>query len=253
VNWLIGEVQSVTVTDSVPGSSLARTGGFTYQPSTGLLASSVIEAGVSSTNGAGQVSQLQLTEQYSYDGFGNLTNDQLSPSDGAAARTTTTSWLTPAVNLNTGPQFSQFPQSVQDALGHTAQFGYDVRFGSPGVVSDINGLKTTLTYDSFGRPLTTLNPDNTGTRLAYAYCTSVPGGTVGCAAHGAYQVTATPVNNAGTTIGPVTTSTYNLLGQVVQTDTIAFDGQSTSRVATQYDALGRATLVTHAAGHAISV
>jgi RHS repeat-associated protein len=243
-NWLVGEVQSVTVTDSVPGSSLSRTGGFTYQAGTGLLASSVIEAGVSSTNAAGQVSQLQLTEQYGYDGFGNLTTDQLSPSDGAAARTTTTGWLTPSVNLNSGLQFSQFPQTVQDALGHTAQFGYDVRFGSPGVVSDINGLKTTLTYDSFGRPLTTLNPDNTGTRLAYAYCTGVPGGTVLCAAHGAYQVTATPVNNAGTVIGPATTSTYNLLGQVVQTDTIAFDGQSTSRVTTQYDTLGRTIQVT---------
>ncbi|MEI9984477.1 MAG: hypothetical protein WDN69_15490 [Aliidongia sp.] len=181
-NWILGLATHVAVTSSVPANAYApqtRFSDFTYNPAelpnSGLLASSTAETGQSSSNAAGQVSQLAVPTTYHYDSFGNQTSVTLAPSD-EAARTTTTSWATPATNLNTGPQYDQFPQSVTDAMGYTAHYGYNISFGSVAVASDLNGRVTTTSYDTFGRPLLTLGPDGTGTRMVYTYCAPIATG-----------------------------------------------------------------------------
>src|SRR5580658_7027542 len=254
--WLVAEVNSVTAMDTVNGTSLSRSTGFGYYPS-GLPEYSVIDpGGLSSTNAAGQVSELTLLTDYSYDSFGNRTGTVLSPTD-EASRSTTTNWVTSPLNLNSGPQYNQFPQSVTDALGHTAHFGYDVRFGTVGIAADINNLVSFYSFDTFGRPIQTLGPDHTGMQFVYAYCTGTGPGQdftppanaateSNCPALGAYAITATPVSLTPTrnVIGPVTTSIYDLFGRVIQTDTTAFDGKRVSRVQTQYNTLGEVLLRT---------
>src|SRR5580658_4411143 len=244
-NWLVAEIGTVMVQDTVPGEPvLTRTSNFTYFPDTGLLAGSVVEPGQSSTNAAGQASQLQLTTRYEYDNFGNRISSVVTPAETSLlSRSTTESWSGTGT-LNSGPQYEQFPQSVTDALGYTAHFGYDLRFGTVIVAEDINNLPTNTSYDTFGRPTQTIGPDGTGTLLAYIYCNTVTGGTASCAFPAAYVITAKPIDNTGATIGPAVTSTYDMLGRVIQTDTVAFDGQGTSRVQTSYNTLGEVTQVT---------
>jgi len=257
--WLVGEVSAVMVTDTVNGTSLSRSASFGYS-STGLLLSSTIEPGngggaLTSTNAAGQVSDLTLPATYSYDGFGNPIAMTLNPTD-EPARTTTASWVTSPLNLNSGQQYNQFPQSITNALGYTAHFGYDPRFGTVGIAADINNLVTFYTYDTFGRLIQTLGPDQRGVQFVYAYCsrpnvTPPANATIepNCPALGAYAVTATPVSLTPnrSVIGPVTTSVYDLFGRVIETDTTAFDGTHVSRVQSQYNTLGQLVLKTEPA------
>jgi RHS repeat-associated protein len=247
-HWLVNEIATMSVTDTVPNEpSVTRSANFTYQSGTGLLASSVIEPGLSFSNAASATEQLQLTTDYGYDSFGNRTTTELLPSEsGAASRTTTLSWATPSTNLNTGAQFNQFPQTVTDALGHVAQMGYDTRFGAVSTMQNINNLKSNTSYDTFGRPTLSLRPDGTGTQFTYAYCSTVQSGGASCpgGSLAAYQMIMTPVDNAGHVIGAIVTATADILGRVIVRDTVGFDGQSLSQVQTTYNTLGQVTQAT---------
>jgi len=101
----------------------------------------------------------KVTEDFGYDGFGNINSDTVT-GVGMTARQTTVGWGT------TG----QFPMTVVDPTGAatgTTSYDYDFRFGLRSQVVDPNGLSTTDQYDSFGRKTREDRPDKTYTTWTY--------------------------------------------------------------------------------------
>ncbi|HXY99370.1 MAG TPA: RHS repeat-associated core domain-containing protein [Stellaceae bacterium] len=200
-------------------TSLTRTSSFAYDPASGLLTQEVIEPNTPS---------LSLATAYTYDAYGNKLQATVSGS-GVTTRSTSSSY----------DGLGQFAIGASNALGQSESWAYDPRFGTPTSHTGPNGLTTTWTYDAFGRKTLETRADGTQTAYAYLYCSGVNGGTASCPANGAYLVQATPLASDGVTQnGPQSTAYYDALDRVIAQDTQVFDG-SLSRVATQYDALGR--------------
>ena len=201
--------------------------------------------------GATDSSQTLETDD-GYDTVGNP-NAVIVQGSGETARQTNTNWannvLAPA-----GANLFQFPRTKTDPVGLQAQFGYDSRFGTVIQSVDPNNLGSYVNVDPFDRPTASARPDGTGTKVAYAYCAPLPSGVGGCPANAAYAVTATPVAvsvsggqiSTGASIGPLTTTYFDVLHRVVQVNGQSFDGNlpagtppPTVQVTTQYDADGR--------------
>ena len=83
-----------------------------------------------------------IVTEYTYDSYGNLKTTK-----DALGRITTTSYT---YDGETNPSYI-FPTSVENALGHTQHFRYDHALGKIAESTDPNGVKTTSTYDGFGR------------------------------------------------------------------------------------------------------
>ncbi|MES5484930.1 RHS repeat-associated core domain-containing protein [Bradyrhizobium sp. INPA03-11B] len=221
-NWIVGQLAQSAVTNTLSGASATRTNAFTYQPSTGLLASAVVEP--TSTT-------LRLENDYGRDSFGNI-NAVTTSGVNIATRTASTVWTSNGA----------FVSSTTNALNQSSLTSFDPRFGVLASITDPNGLAQTAQYDSFGRLALLSKPNGTGASYSYAYCSGVYNGTAICPALAAYLVRSTPVNASGVQIGPQTTQYFDVYDRVLQSDVQSFDG-ALSRVQTQYNALGRVAKV----------
>ncbi len=200
-------------------TSATRTSSFAYDPTSGLLTQEVVEPNISC---------LRLETDYSYDAYGNKVQATVSGVD-IATRSST----------KTYDGQGEFAIGVSNALGQSESWAYDPRFGTPTSHTGPNGLTTTWSYDTFGRRTLEVRADGTQTKYVYTYCNGVNGGTASCPTYGAYLAQATPYAADGATQnGPQSTTYYDTLNRVIAQDMQAFDS-SLSRVATQYDALGR--------------
>lgn len=106
----------------------------------------------------------QVTTDYGYDAFGNVSSQTVTGA-GMAARTTGSNWGT------TG----QFPLSVTNALNQTTQAGYDYGRGVQTSLTDPNNVTVGWGYDNFGRKESETRADGTSTLWTYNLCSQTPG------------------------------------------------------------------------------
>ena len=223
----------LTQINPVYAATASRASAFEYDPVSGLLTKEIIEP---------DNSDLCLVTSYTYDSFGNKTSATTRNCNGSAGSN-------PGVNSEAAAPAAgsvaiietrtsstvynakgRFPTSSTNALGQTETKTYEPNFGSVATLTGPNGLTTTWTYDSFGKPLTETRADTTSTSTAYALCdASCP--TVGNAV-AKYTITTT---QAG---APYSKTYYDMSGRAIQTETQDKDGALIySQV--QFDNLGR--------------
>lgn len=207
-----------------------RVSAWTYDPASGLMNSEIVEP---------DETQMRLDTVYTYDAFGNTTAVTVSsPATGDAAiesRATTTTF-----DAATG----RFPETVQNAVGHTETRVHDGKFGVLTSQTGPNDLTTTWQYDGFGRKTLEVRPDGTKTKWEYKYCDGVAGGTLlGCPELAKFAITTTPLAADDTQIGPKSVKFMDALGREVRAQTEGLDelGAETTaiHVDTEYDEFGR--------------
>ena len=107
------------------------------------------------------IAALTVNTAFGYDAFGNV-NSSTVTATGLATRTTTS---------NYGPQ-GVFPVSSTNGESESAGNTYDYALGVPLTATDASGVRTTWTYDGFGRKAGELRPDSTSTAWTYSACGS---------------------------------------------------------------------------------
>lgn len=224
-HWYLGRLTDTSVASSLDNIHfLTRESSFSYSLSsptaTGLLTQEVIEPGVSTCNGGS--SSCTLTTGYGYDSFGNRTSATVSGS-GVTTRTSTTTY----------DSYGQFQTSGTNALGQPQSWTYNAAFGVPLTHTDLNGLITNYTYDSFGRETLETRPNGTKAQQSIAYCSG------SCPTYSQFYVQGELFASDGVTqIGAITTTYYDMLSRAVDTDTQGFGG-CYSRVTVDYDSFGQ--------------
>lgn len=231
-HWLLGRLTEADVesTYTPTASDIVRRSAYTYDSSTGLLTSEVVEPTAADT------SNLKVTTSYQYDPFGNKTAATVQGSGAAAPPVCTTS--------TTYDARGQFPVRVTNCAGEAETYTYDaafsMAFGRAHSHTGPNGLTTTWAYDTFGRQTQELRSDGTRTNVTYQYCSGVNGGSdPNCPVRGAFSAYTYTVGSDGQTqIAPNTRMFYDGLSRASASDTQGFDG-SWIRTSTLYDAFGR--------------
>ncbi|MCW3840636.1 DNRLRE domain-containing protein, partial [Micromonospora yasonensis] len=132
---------------------------------------------------------------------------------------------------------SGYPQTITDALNASSNFVYDVR-GGVTEVRNAKGAKVTQTYDTFGRPLTKVEP--------------VGGGRVLTTPAPVYDVNDN-ITTAYAANGAATTSVYNKADQVIESTAPKDEtGDPDRKTTTTYDKVGNILSVTEPQGNATS-
>jgi len=206
--YVIGRLctSSVTKTNE-SGASLTRTSAATYF-ATGLTQTEVLEP----THTTLPSDDLQVTNTYTRDGFGNVLSKVQS-------------WLDPVsvttLSRTTSMTYSadgRFPATATNAMGQTESYQFDPATGVKTQLVDINGLITTWQDDGLGRVTLQTLPDGNATAWAYNQCGS------GDCLSSASTVTITTHSNAGTANGVPELSYANPLGQVIRSMSYGFTG-----------------------------
>lgn len=143
-NWRIGLIDRVEVVKStgIAGDPmLQRVSQFEYYPDRPLIAREVIEPD-DAVN--------RRIKTYEYDQFGNITSVTTS-GEGVAARIARSSY----------DATGRFALTSTNSLGHVVRRVFDPIHGVAIQEQDPNGLITSRSYDGFGRPVMTTNPDGT--------------------------------------------------------------------------------------------
>ncbi|MDR5728113.1 MAG: FG-GAP-like repeat-containing protein [Terriglobia bacterium] len=222
-NWILGQLTSSNVQRIVGTSNLTRHLSVSHDPTSGLVTQEIVEP--SATNNQ------YLKSVYGYDAFGNRTSVTTSSYTNAygAARTTS------LVYDNKG----QFVVTATNALSHSETWGtvaapaYDARFGLPTSHTDLNGLVTSWSYDTFGRVALETRPDGNKTAWTYTLLSSSIYPNI------AFYSDAIPRASDGVTQnGPYVRGYYDSLSRKVIAATQGFGGAWIFAY-TQYDAWGR--------------
>ena len=225
--------------------SYSRASSFTYNPTTGLLATETVEP----TN-----PQSCVVTTHGYDSFGNKATAQTANCTGAtgravfasraasstfaavASQSIVVSGATTGVAIPAG----QFSDTSTNALNQSQHSTYDPRFGAALSLTGPNGLTTTWSYDDFGRKTKELRADGTSDMNAYCYlgvsgldtssnsalCSSLTlasGEAPGSAVSFVYSE---PHNTAGTKNGPFARVFMDAAGRKIRTVTEAFDSST---------------------------
>jgi len=199
-------------------STITRTTSYVHDPATGLVTRQIIEPS----------SNFALQSDYTYDAFGNRLTTTVSGAGGGPIAGIVTRASSVAYD-----SLGQFALTATNPLSQVEHFITDARFGTPTSRSDINGITTTWTYDTFGRRTRQANPDGTIVNTSYQICTT------GCQTNGAYTMVTTPVLSDGVTQnGPQAILTYDSIMRLIDNETQTFDA-TWGIVQTQYDANGR--------------
>lgn len=233
--WNLGRLTSSTVTanytDPFKGNSqITRSSTFAYGAG-GILDQEIIEPTTTSCNGNNTACKLET--DYQLDSFGHHQLTTVS-GYGFGARQTETDY-----DYKTN-YHGQFPTTVINNLGEAEFWAYDTKWGSPTSHTGPNGKTETWTPDTFGRPSTEQNVDNTYVNHSYAYCSGVNGGTDNtCPNNGAFLVTITTLGTDNATqIAPTKRIYYDALSREIADDVQGFDG-SWIRVDTLYSHHGQ--------------
>ncbi|MBJ7539669.1 RHS repeat-associated core domain-containing protein [Marinomonas sp. C1424] len=248
-------LQRQTVTSEVYNNILpfdqanqqTRTQTFDYHTNTGLLKTSISEP-----DGA-----LRLVTEYAYNGRGQQTSVTVNGGDIATNSTTSSYSDLAPYNL----------LSTSNVLDHTQSYQYsDARFPwLPTKAIAINGVETTLTYDSMGSKASQTSLNQT-TAWTYAWCDACDG-----VARAKYKVTQTQTNQAdsiayydarhrvvathgsGLREDYVTalyqTVQYDALGREIKTSLPYYEGDSPLYSSKEYDVLNRIVKETQANGN----
>lgn len=130
-----------------------------------------------------------------------------------------------------------FPQTVSryknaSSAHLTSYSNIRARDGQPGMITDPNGLKTRLSYDSFGFMTKTEYLDSTGAIARMPFMQRALAACAGCAPDSVYKIS--QVQDGA----PKQVKYFDLLGQTVREENQLLDG-GISKVDTSYDELGR--------------
>jgi RHS repeat-associated protein len=250
--WLLGRLSSASVTHQLGTNTITKTSAFDYDATTGLLMEEQVEPGNAT---------LELTTDYQYDGFGNITNKIVS-APGIAAR---------SVQQSDYAAGGRFVSASRNILGHSETYQYDQKTGLVTAKTGPNGLTTSMEYDPLGRAVRETRADGTETTTTYAWDNSVivtgpdpahPGSMLSQTS--SYKITKQSSGSApatawydkqGREIRQMTLSpsgnkkvcqdtVYNGLGQAVAVSENYFLGETHKFGTSEYDALGRKQYLT---------
>ncbi len=105
--------------------------------------------------------QWQVTNDLSYDAFGNVTGEKVTGAT-MAARSASIEW----------DARGQLPVRVKDPLGNLSRYAWNAGHGIPRSFTDPNGGATRWDYDAFGRVVRETQPDETATEWRREACQS---------------------------------------------------------------------------------
>lgn len=168
----------------------------------------------------------ELTINYGYDSFGNLTTQSMFGTN-VEPRTASLSDFVDG----------RYPGITENAFHQTQEIEYDKRFGFPIYVNNINDKSTAFNYDQFGRLVRSRDQFNVSTEGSFEFCTA---GT--CPVTG--QMLASYKITTDSPISPSTTQIFDNLNRLIQVRQESFDGSKTINVEYNYDDRGRLFLGT---------
>jgi RHS repeat-associated protein len=136
-NWFLCRITDTQVTKAATGQpNITRESSFGYDPGTGLLTEETIQPS--------DKTDQYLDTTYQRDGFGNI---HLATTSGSS-----TTYLTPrTVTYDYSPD-GRFNTSICNPLQPCTNFTYYPDTGNLNTMTDPNGVVTTYTQDTFGRP-----------------------------------------------------------------------------------------------------
>ncbi len=253
--WHIGRLATAVVKHDHPNKTLVEKSSlFTYDPTTGLLDKEISEPGHAT---------LELTTDYQYDGFGNITNKMVSGTN-IAPRNIQQSIYDPQ---------GRFVVETRNALGHKETIEeYDPQLGLVRRKKGPNGVETAWQHDAMGRTTLETRADATITTTSYDWTASNtyvtltfddPGGAGTLQVDSPYKITSTSSGAPISTVwfdrkgrgvrsqstGPdgrtiLKDTVYNNLGQTVAVSEPYFQGDDIHYTHTAYDPLERPRTVT---------
>ncbi|OZY85574.1 hypothetical protein CBP51_00530 [Cellvibrio mixtus] len=191
----------------------------------GMLKKEIIEPGSN-----------QLVTEYQYDSVGNKT---------ITLKTANVKPNTPQTRKSEiiYDSSNRFAKTVLDSVGNTVSgvTEYHPIYGVPIELRDANGVITFVELNPDGTEKLRRNATGGGVHTKREFCIplvsgvpGVPNGAINCPTFARYK--AISIANGG----GITTEYYDVLGRVVRTSQVMFDGRE-SHVDTEYDELGRIT------------
>ena len=215
-NWLLGFLDTTTTNTEVPGET-TYTQTNNYIQLTGKLVPEEMTELVATDR--------WRTTTYTRNGLGVITAQAVSA---ANAVTRTTQTLTNFIE-------GQYPQTVTNALGHSQNLTYDLRFGQIKNQTDVNGLVTKNTYDAFGRNIKTEYPDSSIRDTWFEYCTPSK-----CTDEGAFMSVSETTHSSlpNKLQSPRVVTYHDILGRTIRVAEQRLDGDY-NLTDTLYDTLGR--------------
>jgi RHS repeat-associated protein len=145
--WLIDRKTYEQVSDTTPLGTQVRAVGYVFEPGTNLLESTEVLGD----------EHVYLKTVLARDGFGNVTSTTASNQDGSEVRATCTSYEPNGI----------YPHALGNALGQVSYVRLHPTLGVDWASVDPNGLRSTTTYDTLGRPIVTQHPGQKPIRTEY--------------------------------------------------------------------------------------
>lgn len=236
--WILGRLTESTVTKSGSMGTENRTAKFEYDAASGLMTAEYTEP----SNTA-----LGFKKTYSRDAFGNIVSSTTTPNNTSyAARTEKTTY----------DDKGRYILTQTNSLGHKVTNEMNLDNGLLKSSTDMDGIKTTNTYDSFGNLIKASDPLVTAeTTVAWAsshadapstalyYCEKRATGTpktiefYDCLGRVVRKVAET--GNTGSLTKTYTDIQYNAKGQPYKTSEPYFPGNTIYWNTNTYDACGR--------------
>jgi len=237
-NWAIKRLlnkSTVTKTGS-NGTSPAVVIDFEYDngtPSIGRVTKETIAKG--SVN--------ELNKSFTYDGFGNVNTETLSPLD--TLTSDNISYFQPRTTTTVYESKGRFPFTITNDLGHTETHTYDTKFG---VLKELDGPNTNDTthwgFDTFGRQTLETRADNTQKSTerdwnTTAYVANMSQSLTHPGHQSLYSVTTREYQTDGLTqfLSPIT-SYYDAKANEIRKESLGFDG-TLVYVDANYDSFNR--------------
>jgi RHS repeat-associated protein len=216
INWFIGRLLRAEATKQIPNSpDITRISAFEYDDSTGLLLKEIIEPEKDKS--------IKSEKSYSYDVYGNIVK--------TIAKAWNGSDVEERVSTVVFDEMGRFAIQKMNDLEHTLFLKYDTKFGNPTEITDPNGLKTTITYDGFGRTEAITQPDGNYKMSIYRKCA-----TGNCPDNAVYFV------YEQSSLMPYSLSYFDIMNRTVQTNIPSFNGK---RVLEDYKYDFRGNIKTH--------
>ncbi len=175
-NWCLGRPQLTEVTTAhslTGGEALTETSGIEWNGMTCRPVELVLEPG----NG-----EWRVTTTYAYDRFGN-----------PVTRTVTGAGMSPRTDRIDWGQTGLRPLRYTNALSQSSSLLWSTSTGLPLSATDSNGLRTSWSYDGFGRLALETRPDGTRTTIERSVCSG------GCDARARYRLSVHEQDDAGIT------------------------------------------------------
>lgn len=194
-NWFLGRLTESTVTKSCENNTVTRKSSFKYDSESGLLTEEVFEP---------ENADLGYRKKYIHDKFGNIIKSIVSTLDDSSERVTLTEYDSKGRNI----------VSSTNSLGFHETSKYDDAKGLLTSSTDVNGIVTNYTYDSFGNIIEVATPISKTLKT-----TGWSAGMEDAPANALY------FEWSKSTGVPSTIEFYDCLGRLLRTVTESFDGK----------------------------